>query len=265
MKKWTVCLLILCLGIFCLAPACAAGTGEQHYITDEAGLLQDSQRLELERQAKDISQRYGCGVYLVTVGDYTDTAPGSVYDCARVIYTQKNLGLGAEQNGLLLLLSMEDRDYSLISHGTAGNAAFTDYGKDVLTDAFLPALADNDWYEGFQLYLEQSETLLAQAAAGHPVDAPGQNVGRFHPLAILFSLVLGSGVAAIVCLILKGSMKSVREAAGASAYLEPDGVQFTIRQDHFTHRTQTRRKIETEVKSSSSGGSGGFSGKSGKF
>lgn len=261
MRKWIVCLLTLCLCLIC----CAAvhGEAELNHITDSAGLLTKTQYEALEAAAQQISQTYNCGVYLITVQDYTDFTSGSVYSCAKGFYEDYDLGMGTGQDGVLLLLSMEERDYSLIAYGTFGNTAFSDYGKDVLADAFLPALRDNDWYEGFSVYLAESEKLLEQAAAGTPVVSPGECAGRFHPLAIVLCLVLSSGIAIIVCLVLKGSMRSVRAATEASAYVSPGGTRFTVRQDQFTHRTVTRRKIETQSSSSNHGG--GFSGKSGKF
>ena len=60
--------------------------------------------------------------------------------------------------------------------------------------------------------------------------------------------------------------KNVKQAYQASAYAV-DGLQLSVTQDIFTHRSQTRRRIERE--SSSSGNStqhsGSYSGTSGKF
>ena len=61
-------------------------------------------------------------------------------------------------------------------------------------------------------------------------------------------------------------MKSVSAKTEADAYLAAGSMEITGREDHFTHTTEVRTRIE---RSSESGGttvdSDGFSGKSGKF
>ena len=80
-------------------------------------------------------------------------------------------------------------------------------------------------------------------------------------------------VALIVCMSLKGQMKTAREATGADEYLVPQSMKLNVQEDRFTHRTRTQTLIETDSNrggSSGGGGSsfhsgGGFSGRSGKF
>ena len=160
---------------------------------------------------------------------------------------------------------MAERDYSLIAYGY-GNTAFTDFGKDKLADTFLDDFAEDDWYAGFEDYLEKSESMLKSARAGRPLDADNDPLVRFGGL--LISVGLGCLCAFLICCPLWARMKSVSVKTEADAYIRAGSVAFTAREDHFTHTTQTRVKIEK----SSGGGSGGttvdsdgFSGISGKF
>ena len=84
------------------------------------------------------------------------------------IYEEYSLGVGAEQDGLLLLLSMEDRDYSLITYGDYGNYAFNDSGREAMTKYFLDDFGEDDWYEGFADYLEWTDVYLKAAEEGEP-------------------------------------------------------------------------------------------------
>ena len=61
-------------------------------------------------------------------------------------------------------------------------------------------------------------------------------------------------------------MKSVRKAAAANAYLAGE-LKLTQNSDVFTHRTETRRRIERDSSSGSSHAEsgGGGAGRSGKF
>lgn len=268
MKKRILSLcIILLLAVSLCTPVAAAGfeDAQLSFVTDEAGLLTNEQRLELEQRAAEISQKYQCGVYIIAVNDFTDyTYESSVYEAAKDLYREYELGYGEERSGELLLLSMEARDYSLIAYGY-GNTAFTDFGKDKLADEFLDDFADDAWYDGFSDYLEKSASMLASARSGKPLDVDSDPKIVFVGIGI--SLLLGCGLGLLLCWLLKEKqMKSVAVKQDANTYLRADGVHITNRQDQFSHITQTRTKIE---KSSGGGGttvdSDGFSGQSGKF
>ena len=143
-----------------------------YYITDMANLLTPEQLDELESIATTESLIYGCGIYVITVNDYKELAPNidEIRSFSESFYSQNNLGEGVNHNGTLLMLSIADRDYALISYGSTAHRAFTDYGKELLCSVFLDNLGQNDWYGGFSDYLKGSGSLLGQAAAGNPVD-----------------------------------------------------------------------------------------------
>jgi len=243
-------------------------------VTDLASLLTEEQRAELSARAKSISDTYGCAVYLLTVEDYTDYEGSQygIYSFATNAFTQYNLGLGEDKNGVMLVLSMAERDYTLIAHGDIGNSAFTDHGKDVLADdGFLPYFARNDWYGGFTAYLDGCESFLAQNAQGTPFDIDTDpEYGRVPTgTKIAIIVIIPAIIAFIACTIMKGKMKSVALKTNANDYISRQGVALTDSSDIYTHTTQTRVRIEEPSRSSGHGGtsigSGGFSGKSGKF
>ncbi|WP_312613398.1 TPM domain-containing protein [Oscillibacter sp.] len=285
MKKTGVLLLLLLVLAFALPlPTLAA---ELDAVTDAAGLLTDAERGELNDRAEELAAQYQCAVYIVTLEDMEDMGTSDAYDLATAVYTEYDLGYGEEKSGLLLLLSMAERDYALIAYGY-GNTAFTDYGKDVLLDEeVLPLLGEDAYYEGFSAYLDTAGEYLSMARDGKPFDvenAPGYNEtdGSYGVTArpkydegefavrlgavILLPLLLAGGI----CLYWKRQMNTAVSARTADRYIPSDGFHLTGQQDTFLYRTETRRRIENH---SSGGGhaggtsmrSGGFSGRSGKF
>ena len=211
--------------------ALAAGEPQLDYVTDVYGLLTDSEVQELSEGAETLSEWYGCDIYIVILDDYTYYSNGSVRQCAEEIFTDYDLGYGSDRDGVLLLLSMADRDYALIAHGDRGNAAFTDYGKDVLSEEFLDDFADDRWFDGFWDYLSQCEVMLQMEADGEPLDREN---APMHPAVKLAIVVLvPCAVALVVCLILKGKMKSVAKKSAASEYIVPGGIHMTVAQDHL--------------------------------
>lgn len=261
MRKYRKCSILAVLILLLALLALPVQASEYTYVYDEAMLLNAAEAAQLEETAAEISVRYGCGVYIVTVWDYTGYG-STVRGAAENYFLIHNLGLGSDDNGVLLLLSMAERDYALIAHGDTGNRAFTDYGKDILSEEFLDDFRYDDWVGGFSDYLSVSEDLLYAAAAGTPVDVEqGSGIG----LTLIMVLLVPALIAGIACGIMAASMKSARSKTHADEYRK--GVRMTNRHDRFITRTVVRQKIESS--SSSSGGtrvnSGGFSGKSGKF
>lgn len=261
MKRILSVFLALVLLSTLVLPASAANT----CILDKAGLLTDQGRQELEQLAGEISQESQCGVYFITVPDYRDYSSASVFDAAKALYEIYDLGMGDGKDGVLLVLSMEDRDYSLIAHGF-GDIALNDSGKDYVSEAFLSYFGENDWYYGCMNYLYAAQKLLKQARNGNIYDRNTVSATQQW----VWSLILGLVIALIVCLIQKGvQQKKVRQQTQALGYLKGKSVQITHRSDRYTHTTEVRTKIESD-KTSASGSSSyshsdGYSGKSGKF
>lgn len=257
-------LLALCLILSLGGAALASGQMPIPYVTDAAGLLTQEDVLALEKQAEQITQSYGCAPYILVVENFRDYEDSyDIYEAGMNLYERWELGCGQEKNGLLLILSMAERDYALMSHGDAANRAFTDYGKDYLSDQFLDDFREGDWAGGFRDYLDTSAWLLEQARNGAPYDVNTAPRG-FNPLIIVIPLVL----ALMVCLVLTGQMKTAKRKTEAGDYLIRNGVEMRIVQDIFTHRTVTRQVIQSENKGGGGGttiNARGFSGKSGKF
>ncbi len=264
--------LLLCV---LLAPITVQAEGAlfdgRSYVVDPEGYLYPEELANLEKKAAGLSEAYGCGLYLAVVDDiFEEAAPGyyDAFDAGTDIYTRYQLGLGSDRNGMLLILSMDERDYALVAYGDLAHAAFTDYGKDVLSDVFLSDFAYDLWYDGFDNYLDKCGELLQMAAEGTYFDYdtdPANQTGPFE--AALIALLPAAVVTVIAGLIAAGSMKSVKQQRSASTYMVRDSLNMGRRVDLYTHTTESRQPIRTE--SSSRGGttirSGGFSGKSGKF
>ena len=108
--------------------------------------------------------------------------------------------------------------------------------------------------------------MLSSARSGQPLDVGSSPMIRF--VGIVISIVLGCAAAFIVCCFLSQQMKSVAVKAEANSYIRSDSINFSAREDHFTHTSQIRTKVESSSGSGRGGttvDSSGFSGKSGKF
>ena len=189
----------------------------------------------------------------MTVSDY-EAYGSEPYAAAANIYNQEDFGIGDQRSGVLLLLSMQDRDVALyVRDGDAGKA-IGKYAQGLLAESYLDYFRSDDWFGGFRAYLTTCGDMLEQAAQGHPVKKPlSASLGT--------GIVIGVALALVICLILKGKMKSVRQGAQADAYVSADGLHLTERYDLYTHTTETRQKISKDSGSQSGGGGSGCSDK----
>lgn len=261
MKKKLFALFAALTLVMALALPAGADSFSGGFIYDGAALLSPEGCQALENQAAEISGRHGCGVYIVTLADYQSYGAGDVFDVTESLFLRADngFGLGSDKDGVLLLLSMAERDWALYVYGPWANTAFNAYGQEQLEEEFLPGLRENDWQGAFESYLSACDAYLTQAEAGNPV--------RESPLGgILLAVGISCVLALVVCLVLKGQLKTVRPQAYAGAYT-CGGLNLTAHRDQFTHTTETRRRIEKPSNSGSQShtSSSGGSGRSGKF
>ena len=127
MKKRIIRLSLVLALMLCLSVSVFAESQLWH-ITDDAGILTESQNIELETYAENISQDYGVGIYVVTVDNYEDYYD-SAYETAWQIYHAYELGEGADRNGVILLLSMDNRQFATSSTVRAPNTPSTSTGR----------------------------------------------------------------------------------------------------------------------------------------
>ena len=263
MKKIFITLLLVFS--LTLIPFSAACADDYFLVIDNANLLTDNERDTLEKKAERITEEYLCEVLIVTL----DSIGGqTAMYASEELYAEYGFGYGPDRNCVLLLLSMEYRDYDLGTWGFA-NTAFTEHGKDVILDKrILPLLKKNNYYEAFSAYLDQTEVYLAMARAGTPFDKDTDpDAVRKNLLIKLGSVILLSLLIALgICLFWKSQMETAKIARTAEIYIPEGGFNLTGQQDQFLYRTSSRTKI---VKSSGSSGSShsssGGSHRSGKF
>ncbi len=171
--------LLLAL-VFCVSAAAAEPAGAQlNYVTDAAGLFNESEAARLERMAETVSQKYGVGVYIVTVEDFRDYHSGGVYKATYTIYHKYALGEGAGRDGILLLLSMDDRDWAMFCYGSRCEYAFNSYGQQKLEKVFLDNFGENDWYGGFEDTSKNAESIWKRL----PQESPSGRACSFQSLS----------------------------------------------------------------------------------
>lgn len=241
--------IFLCFGMAVTVLADdSEGFSSQYYrVVDAAGLLSESERSELIAKLDEISLRQKLDVIVAT----TDSLEGfSLADYADSIYYSCDFGYGSEDDGVMLLINIDDRDWYIYTYGY-GITAFTDAGIEYIGDNIRPYLSDGDFYEAFSEYAKLCDEFTAQARSGEPYDR--KNLPR-EPLSsvwIIISVIIGFVAAKLVVGGMKGQLKSVRAQTTANSYVKSDSMNISESRDLFLYHTVTKTQKTTQGSSGS--------------
>lgn len=266
MKKISSILLVFLLLFGFSVPAYAAefaGEGNRDRVVDLAGILTDNEHAALSARADELSAQVECGISVVTVDNWRSYGIASqtdnIFDAGEALFDEYRLGWQGGEDGIVLLLSMSDRKYVMNTLGFA-KASIGEYAETRIEEAFLGDFGQNRWFSGFSDFMGTSAELLQMARDGEPFTPKSDPALR--PMALAVSFGIAAVVALLVGLFLRKQMKSVFVGAEASDYITEGSCNIALREDRYTHSTETRVKIEKQAGGggSSSGRSGGSSG-----
>ena len=253
MKKlfalWIAILIVVTVSI----PVAAAQT-ESPRLIDQADLLQAQEEQALLTKLDQASEEYQVDFVIVTVDTMGEDV--LVDEFAELVYEEGGYGFNETKDGVLLLVAMEEREWHILTNGL-GKTAITDSEAESIGDAFSSYLSDQDYVNGFHVFLEECEYQINGEINGFPFPL-GRN--------LLIALVIGFVLAFIVTGIWKSQLKSVRSQKNATVYTKQGSMNITTAIDFYLFSTVSR-KAKPQKSSSSGGISGGSSrgGASGSF
>ncbi len=252
-------LIILCV-LLLLVPGALADS--LPLVVDDAGLLTQEEVASLTAEADRISAQYGMDVVLLTVNSMDGKA---ARDYAADYFDYQGYGQGADKSGVLFLLSMQERDWYILTTGAA-ITTFTDYGIDAIGTDVVPYMSDAQYADGFTQFLRDAEIFMKQGATGKPYDVNNhvklKTVGE-RAMGVLPWLLGASVLIALggVAFLARG-MNTARPQHSANRYVREGSMAVTRAGDYFLYHTQSSVKIE-KSQSGGKGGSSTFTGSSG--
>lgn len=231
-KIIALCALLLCCVL--VLPVCAASPR----LVDEADLLSAQEERTLLEQLDAISEKHGIDVIAVTVDSFDGYYSANAF--ADAYFLSHGYGQGEERDGLIMAVSVTDREFAVSTHGSAIDT-FEGDALERLLDAVAEQFSQNRWAEGCRVYAALCDDTIA---------AHKRNEWLIH---IGLSLVIGFVIALITVSVMKGKLKSVRSKASASDYTCEGSMHLTVQRDIFLFRTVSRRP---RPKNTNTGGSG---------
>lgn len=240
-------------------------------LVDEADLLFDWEEEELLARLNEISKRQQVDVAVVTVNTLMGKSP---MEYANDYYDYNGFGFGENRDGVLLLVSMGERDWSFIAKGY-GIHAITDAGNEYITDKFRPELTDGYYAEAFNTFATLCDEFVTQAKTDSPYDYGNMPKGKVSPLWIPGAAAGGALAGQLPVSSMKRKLKSVGKQKSATRYFNRDSLNFAASNDNFLYSNVKRVYIQPSESRSGGGGGGSttytgssgssFSGSSGKF
>lgn len=256
MKRRLIALMMALPVLLCLV--CSVSAEERIYVTDDAGLLTGSERSMLEEMAAFVYDTYSIDAAILTVDSLGGKSAQSYADD----YYDQN---GYAEDGLLLLLAMEEREWYISTSGSA-IYAFTDYGLMRLEETIVPQLSEGNYYGAFYLYLDCVPDYLDAYLAGTPIDGEADNYGSvYHDEVVhytqeksvgdilLTSVIIGLAVAAVSILVMRYSMNTKRQQHSAGDYLKKGSFHLHTHRDIYLYSNVS--KVRRQQNTSRSGGS----------
>lgn len=249
-KKLSVILFVIALCLSTVLPVYAAdGFADLYYrVIDMADLLTDSEEAALIETLDEISIRQHMDVTVAT----TDDLEGySVREYADLLYEQCQFGYGNSNDGLMLLISIQDNDWYISTCGY-GITSFTDAGIQYIGEQIKPDLSAGDYSSAFGRYAELCDDFITQSRNGEPYDRGNL---PHEPLSLIWlpiAFVIGFAAAKIIVGNMKNKLKTVRSQVTANSYVKSGSMNITESRDLFLYHTVTRT---AKQKNNSSGSS----------
>ncbi len=274
MKKIFLTILPLLIAVMTAVSVSAA------YVNDHAGLLTAEEEGVLESLAEKQSITKGVDIVILTEDGIGGADP---YLYCADFYDEAGFG----DNGVLLFLEMEERDWVVITTGIM-DLAVGDYGTDYIGETAVPHFSEGDYAAGFRIYINAAVSLYDGFADGDTVysggdgsydydynygcndyvpsddtyvglggrPVPNEGMGAaFYVIAFGISLL----VAFLVCSGFKRQLNTAVRKRDASSYFDGMDVSMIASTDRFLYSRTSKIRRQTDDDHGRGSRSGGFS------
>ena len=231
-------------------------------VVDRVGLLSVEQEAALTLKLDEISQRQQFDVVVVTV---YSLGGKSAMAYADDFFDYNGYGFGENHDGILLLVSMERRDWWISTTGY-GITAFTDAGLEYISDCVVPKLSKGQYAKAFEVFAEKCDGFISQARTGEPYDVGNMPKEPFRiGLCLLISAFIGMFAAGCVIWTMQRQLQTVNLKTDARDYSRAVTPRLTTNTETYLYSTMSSRprvklNLDEYSGSRSYGGFGGASG-----
>lgn len=241
MRKYLPFILILLL--LAVQPVTAHG----YKVVDDAQILTPNEELVLNQAAETIANKHGMDVAIVIV----EALNGKHVETYATEYFRGAYGLGSKDSGIIFLVTMAEREWTVRTFGDAADAV-SDYDIDDIMNSILDDLSSGNYYEAFSGFLDGVESEYKAYA----------NRGFSR---LLIALLIGVAIAGIALYFMRRNMNTARAQHDARSYMTDSSYSLYQCQDFYLYSRTSRVRKQQSNHSGSHGGRGSRGGRSGRF
>lgn len=239
MKKWIQ--IILCL--LCLISLPLNTMGAQPYVVDEAGLLSDNEVADLELSCQEFKADSNMDLVILTLNSLNGKSAMDYADD----YFDANYG----ENGILLLISMAEREWHISTAGTAIDA-FNESDLIGMEDTLMKYLPDGKYYKAFLNFQYDCQYYWCNE---EPTDLEA---------GLFIGIPAGAVIALVVLLILRLTMNTKSAQRCAANYEVAGSYNLRRHQDLFLYSKVTKQPKPQPQQTNSGSSSGTHTSSSGR-
>lgn len=239
------------LTLFFVVPINAAPA---NFIYDYAGILNDTDKTELEQIASKLSAETNTSLIVLTTND---TEGLYIREYMANFYDENHLGFN-QSNGNTAILSLDINNRDIYLAGFHKAEEHLDNSRiDKILDKVTPYISNGDYVEGFKVYMEETSYYLELKAGYNP-----DNIFYKLWFQLLISVLIGALVVGIM-IATRGGRVTVNHTTYAD--LEHSGVVNAEDRYVTTHITKVKKPSSNNKGGGMTGGGTSFSGGGRKF
>ena len=244
MKRFFIAILLaLCLCTFILPAASAQNLPEYRQVdlvADDAGLLSPASVDELESLALQVSEAHGCDVGVFFARSYYPYS--SINDFVDDYFDFNGFGYGPTQNGILFVVTTDEREYRITTGGIAIDA-FTDYGLSRIEEQVVSYLSSGNWSGAAKKFIRLCDDYLKEYESGGAYDTNNTVKTPVSLQSLGISGVLGFILSGLPLRKSKKELTSVTAQRNASEYRIGPKITVTEQDDRYINNSIVRVPI----------------------
>ena len=242
MKRYLFIAFAAVLLISSLLATSVSASDHPALVVDESCKLTDEQERVLEAKLKEVGDKYDLDIVILindSTGGKTPTEFADDY------YDENGYGRNAGYDGILLLISLENRDITTSTCGK-GIEYFNDSELEYIEGLLIPYLASEDYYGAFTAFANECDRHIESY-----LESQKPKYGLYAVIGIIAGLIF----AAIKGSSYKSELVSVYAKGDADDYIAPSGLELSVKDDIFAFSNVAKTIITSSSSSSRGGGS----------
>ena len=213
------CLIFVIVGlaIFNKSRAVVSQTSD-FYVNDSAGVLDNSLKNYIISTNKSLYSQTGAQIVVVTVNSLDGDA---IEDYANKLFRQYEIGDSKKNNGVLILLSIQDRKCRIeVGYGLEGTLTDGKTGR-IQDDYMVPYFKNDNWQDGikngYNAVLEEVKNEYNVTINGSVEAVKGNQTDKYDKLATIFAFSILP--CSLVSLFSRHTKKIIRWISAISSIL----------------------------------------------